>query len=200
MDKNNKQEDLSWKVLHSEYLFRCPWLTVRRDAVELPNGHTIPDYYVLEYPDWVNTIALTDDDQFVMVRQYRHGLRYTGYELCAGVCEKGETPEQAARRELLEETGFGGGTWQSLMDISGNTSTTNNLTHCFLATGVSSRTSTTPKTCAPPCSAGRKFSGCSKADISSNHSWPPRFGNILPPAARCPSKPGTPYPAPLLHP
>lgn len=68
MDKNNKQEDLSWKVLHSEYLFRCPWLTVRRDAVELPNGHTIPDYYVLEYPDWVNTIALTDDDQFVMVR------------------------------------------------------------------------------------------------------------------------------------
>lgn len=136
MDKNNKQEDLSWKVLHSEYLFRCPWLTVRRDAVELPNGHTIPDYYVLEYPDWVNTIALTDDDQFVMVRQYRHGLRYTGYELCAGVCEKGETPEQAARRELLEETGFGGGTWQSLMDISGNTSTTNNLTHCFLATGV----------------------------------------------------------------
>ncbi len=136
MDKNNAQEDLSWKVLRSEYLFRCTWLTVRRDAVELPNGHTIPDYYVLEYPDWVNTIALTDDDQFVMVRQYRHGLRYTGYELCAGVCEKGETPEQAARRELLEETGFGGGTWQSLMDISGNTSTTNNLTHCFLATDV----------------------------------------------------------------
>lgn len=71
-----------------------------------------------------------------MERQYRHGLQWIGYEICAGVCEKGETPLEAAQRELLEETGFGGGVWTPHMTISGNTSTMTNLTHCFVATGV----------------------------------------------------------------
>ena len=71
-----------------------------------------------------------------MERQYRHGLGETCIELCAGVMEEGETPEQAARRELEEETGYVGGTWTQLMTISGNPSTTDNLTHCFIAQGV----------------------------------------------------------------
>ena len=50
--------------------------------------------------------------------------------------EDGETPLEAARRELEEETGYGGGEWKELMLISGNPSTTSNLTHCFLAVGV----------------------------------------------------------------
>ena len=81
-----------WKVLGSEYLFRRPWLTVRRDRVELPNGTVHPEYYVLEYPTWVNVIAITEEGQFVMVRQYRHGLGEVSTELCAGVAEKGEEP------------------------------------------------------------------------------------------------------------
>lgn len=60
----------------------------------------------------------------------------TCYEICAGVCEKGESPLESARRELYEETGFGGGEWQHWMDISANPSTNTNLCHCFLATGV----------------------------------------------------------------
>lgn len=125
-----------WKVLGSEYLFRRPWLTVRRDRVELPNGNVHPEYYVLEYPIWVNVIAITEDGQFVMVRQYRHGLGEVSTELCAGVAEKGEEPIEAARRELMEETGFGGGDWTLNMVISGNTSTTDNLTYSFIARGV----------------------------------------------------------------
>lgn len=125
-----------WKVLESEHLMRRPWLTVRRDKVLLPTGAINPEFYVLEYPDWVNVIAITDDGQFVMERQYRHGLGETCIELCAGVMEEGETPEQAARRELEEETGYVGGTWTQLMTISGNPSTTDNLTHCFIAQGV----------------------------------------------------------------
>ena len=79
-----------------------------------------------------------NDDRkwFVLVRQYRHGIGETRYELCAGVCENNETPLQAAQRELLEETGYGHGRWLPLMNISGNTSTINNLTHCFLALDV----------------------------------------------------------------
>lgn len=134
MDK--KKDEKAWTVLHSEYIFRRPWLTARRDHVKLPTGVEIPEYYVLEYPDWVNTIAITTDGRFVMVRQYRHGLGETRYELCAGVCEEGETPLESARRELLEETGFGGGHWEPWMTISANASTMTNLTHCFLAVGV----------------------------------------------------------------
>ena len=80
--------------------------------------------------------AITDDGKFVMERQYRHGLGKTCYEIAAGVVEQGETPMEAARRELEEGTGYGGGVWTELMVISGNPSTTDNLTHCFLADGV----------------------------------------------------------------
>ena len=125
-----------WKVLESEYLVRRPWLTARRDRLELPDGRIIPEYYVLEYPDWVNVIAITKDGQFVMERQYRHAARKISLELPCGVMEEGETPLEAAQRELLEETGFGGGQWKKLMELSPNPSAMSNTTHCFLAIGV----------------------------------------------------------------
>lgn len=126
-----------WKVLRSEYIAREPWFTVRHECVELPNGSRVPDYYVFEYPDWVNVIAITRDGMFVLIDQYRHGLGRTDYELPAGVCDPTDTsPLEAARRELLEETGFGGGQWQETMVLSANPATQNNLTHCFIATDV----------------------------------------------------------------
>ena len=128
--------DRKWEILSTEYLIRRPWLTARRDHVKLPTGVENPEFYVLEYPDWVNVIAITKEGEFVMIRQYRHGLGETRYELCAGVSEEGEDPVESARRELYEETGYGGGEWQLWMTISANPSTTNNLTHCYLATGV----------------------------------------------------------------
>ena len=67
MEEKNK----AWKTVSSKYLFRRPWLTVRCEDMLLPNGNHIPEYYILEYPDWVNTIAITKDGQFVFVRQYR---------------------------------------------------------------------------------------------------------------------------------
>ena len=129
-------DEKKWEILHSEYLIRRPWLTARRDHIRMPNGVENPEYYVLEYPDWVNVIAITSDGHFLMERQYRHGLQWTGYEICAGVCEAGETPLESAQRELYEETGYGGGTWTPHMLLSANTSTMTNLCHCFIATGV----------------------------------------------------------------
>ena len=130
------EKDIKWETLSSQYLVKRPWLTARRDVVRLPNGVVQDEYYVLEYPDWVNVIAITTDGQMILERQYRHALGETSYEIVAGVMEKGESPEQAARRELMEETGFGGGEWRHLMDISANPSTMTNLCHCFLSTGV----------------------------------------------------------------
>ena len=70
-----------WKTLKSEYLIRRPWLTARRDTVELPGGSVNPEFYVLEYPDWVNVLAITSDDEFVMIRSIdtdlvRHVMNY----------------------------------------------------------------------------------------------------------------------------
>ena len=129
-------DDGRWETISSEYLFRRPWLTVRHDQVRLPDGRINPEFYVLEYPDWVNVIAITEDGRFVMERQFRQGLGKTCFEIPAGVMEKGETALEAARRELMEETGYGEGTWEEIMTVSGNCSTTSNLTHCFVAKGV----------------------------------------------------------------
>ncbi len=130
-------QDRKWKVLESEYLFKRPWLTVKREKVELPNGNINPEYYILEYPDWINVLAITKEQEFVMIRQYRHGIAETHYELCAGVCEKeDDSPLISAKRELYEETGYGNGNWEEFMVIAANPSAQNNLTHCFLATDV----------------------------------------------------------------
>lgn len=133
----NAEDKHKWKILESRHIVsRPPWLSVRHDRVQLPDGRINPEFYVLEYPDWVNVIAITEDGKYVMERQYRHGLGLTGVEICAGVMEPGESPLQAAQRELEEETGYVGGEWRLLMSVSGNASTTNNLTHCFVAIGV----------------------------------------------------------------
>ena len=78
-------------------------MTVRVDEVELPNGHVIPEYYVFEYPDWVNVIAIAEDGRMVLVRQYRHGIGRVSYEITAGVLEPSDaSPLAGALRELLE--------------------------------------------------------------------------------------------------
>ena len=132
-----KPEHHPWKRLSTEYLFREPWLTVRRQRMELPDGRIVPNYYILEYPDWINVIARTADGRFVLVSQYRPGLERTDYELVAGVSEPSDASmEAAARRELKEETGYGGGKWRLLMRIAANPGSQNNWTYCFVAEGV----------------------------------------------------------------
>ena len=133
--KNTINEDKKWKILRTEYLVQRPWLTARRDVAELPDGRINNEYYVLEYPDWVNIIAITKDGKMVLERQYRHALGNTCFELPCGVIEKGETPLEAAKRELLEETGFAGGEWQEWMTLSPNPATSTNLANSFLAVG-----------------------------------------------------------------
>lgn len=124
-------------VLSSSYVSKEPWLTVRKEKIRLPNGVVIPDYYVLEYPDWVNILAITKDHKFLMVRQYRHGSQTTNYELCGGCVDAEDaSPKDAAQRELLEETGYGNGTWHLNLKMSANPSTTNNWTYNFIAEDV----------------------------------------------------------------
>ena len=132
-----KNDPQPWEVIDSEYLFRRPWLTARRDHVRLPNGAENPEYYVLEYPDWVNIIARDKEGQFIMIRQYRHGRGETSFELVAGVIDPTDpNPLAAAQRELYEETGYAGGEWSKLMTISPNAGACTNYSHTYLAVGV----------------------------------------------------------------
>ena len=126
---------MKWKVLESSYLHKESWLTIRKDKCQLPNGNIVPASYVNEYPDWVNAFALTKEGKVIMVKQYRHGITSIETELPGGVIEEGETWQDGAKREALEETGYVFEKLEYLGRISANPSTTNNFTHMFLATG-----------------------------------------------------------------
>jgi 8-oxo-dGTP pyrophosphatase MutT (NUDIX family) len=127
-----------WTVVSSTYLFRKPpWLTLRQDHFRLPTGRDIPEYWIQEFPPWVNVVAVNAADELILVRQYRPGIGEVHYELPAGVVDPEDTDlESAARRELAEETGHGGGTWSRLSALSANPALTTNVTHTFLAEGV----------------------------------------------------------------
>jgi 8-oxo-dGTP pyrophosphatase MutT (NUDIX family) len=126
-----------WQVLKSDYISRQDWFTVRREHLRLPNGSEIAEYWVSEYRPWVNVVAVTEADEVVLIRQYRHGIGEVHFEIPAGTTDAGEVDlESAARRELAEETGYGGGTWSPLITLSANPALQNNLTHTFLAESV----------------------------------------------------------------
>lgn len=141
-----RMHPLDWKLLNSAYVFQDRWVSLRADTCQLPSGRTIAPYYVLEYPSWVTIVALTHDQQVVLVRQYRHGLQQTGLELPSGTVEPSDaSPLVAARRELLEETGYGSEAWVETGRLSPNPATHTNLTYCFLATGVQQIASPQPE-------------------------------------------------------
>ena len=132
-----KLENRKWKVLESKKLLsKGTWMNLRQDKVQLPSGAIVPEWFVLEFPEWINIIAITKDGDFVMEDQYRHALGETHYELPAGVVDECETPLEAAKRELSEETGYGGGEWSLFMITSPNPTNHTNRSYTFLAVGV----------------------------------------------------------------
>jgi len=131
----NNHDNLTWKLLSSTYIHKGPWATLRSDRCEMPGGHIVEDYYVLEYPNWVNAVAVTEDNKILMVNQYRHAAGIVSLEIPGGVIDPGESPEQGLRRELLEETGYQFDDFELLCTIYANPSTANNHTYCYLAKG-----------------------------------------------------------------
>lgn len=101
----------------------------------MPDGRIVEQYYVLEYPNWVNAVAITEDGNLLMVRQYRHAAGIVSLEIPGGVIDGDEKPEDAMRRELLEETGYQFNNMEHLCTVYANPSTANNKTFCYLATG-----------------------------------------------------------------
>jgi len=95
-----------WKTLKTEDVSPSKWLPVERHEVRLPNGKVLNDFYIVGPWRIVFVIGITKDNEIVLVRQYKHGVGNFTIELPAGFIDKHETPQQAAKRELLEETGY----------------------------------------------------------------------------------------------
>ena len=125
-----------WTTLASRRLLERWWMTLRVDRVRLPGGHTLDEFHVAEYPDWACALALTDGGEAVLVEQYRYAVDRVALELPAGVVDPGESPEAAARRELLEETGFEARQWERLGRLAVEPGRHTNWGHLYLARGA----------------------------------------------------------------
>jgi 8-oxo-dGTP pyrophosphatase MutT (NUDIX family) len=124
-----------WEKLSTRYLVKEKWATLRVDTCRLQGGAIKDDYYVLEYPDWVNAVAVTEENKIVLVRQYRHSADIISLEIPGGVVDDGEKPEDAIKRELLEETGYSFKTQELIATVYANPATSNNRTFTYLLTG-----------------------------------------------------------------
>jgi len=123
-----------WSVEQSTITYRDPWLTVRSDRCRVSDGRVIEPFHVLEYPGWINIVALTPEHDVIMVEQYRHGAQKILTELPAGTVEPSDcSPAAAAVRELQEETGYTTGAVYYLGSAYANPANQNNRVWSYLA-------------------------------------------------------------------
>lgn len=126
-----------WIVKASREVIRDPWIKVRADDCLTAEGVEVSPYYVLDYPDWIQVVALDDEDHVILIEQYRHGIQAVSLELPAGgIDPEDPSPLAAGVRELEEETGYVGGEWRYLGRLSPNPATHSNFCHTVLAQGV----------------------------------------------------------------
>lgn len=109
---------------------------VRFDQMKHPTSGTVFDRIVLESVDWVNCVAIDTEGNHVMVRQFRFGAGATTLETPGGMVDPGENSEEAIRRETLEETGYGEGTWRYLGATQPNPAIFDNLCHHWVGVDV----------------------------------------------------------------
>lgn len=125
-----------WKLEKSKYLQKNRWLTLRADKCVTADGVVVDPYYVMEHADWVHIIAIDANNRILVLRQYRHPVESVCLEIPGGEMEEGETPLEAAKRELLEETGCEAESYEYMGSFFPNPARQSNQAHNFLAKGV----------------------------------------------------------------
>jgi 8-oxo-dGTP pyrophosphatase MutT (NUDIX family) len=127
-------EDERWKLISERIVVQDPWLTVYENSYQLPDGAQLEGYHALEERNGVMIVALTEQREVLLVRQYRPGADRLIYELPAGFMEQNETDAlRRAERELREETGYQATEWHALGELHDLPSRMRKTTACFLA-------------------------------------------------------------------
>lgn len=131
-----KDQLKKWQQLRSVELFTSKWMSLRRDECQLPSGRIIDDYFVLEIPDGATVVAVTENKELVLVRQYKHGADQFVLELPAGIVETNEDPAITIARELKEETGYVSDQIEYITTLATKPARMNARTHVFFADNV----------------------------------------------------------------
>jgi 8-oxo-dGTP pyrophosphatase MutT (NUDIX family) len=126
-----------WELVESEQLADYRITRVRRDRRRSPRTGAEHDFIVLQMPEWVNVIAVTRQARIVVIEQYRHGTQEVAIEIPGGVVDPADDePAQAARRELLEETGYTAQEFVCIGKVTANPAIQDNRCHTFVALGA----------------------------------------------------------------
>ena len=124
---------MSWKTIKTEEMFTAPYVTVRKDKVQLPDGAVIDDFYTVRIQDAALIVALTEDNRVLLKTEYRYACECDVIECPAGMVEESEDPRATAERELYEETGYKSDDWTYIGPTWESTSKLTNTMHLYLA-------------------------------------------------------------------
>ena len=137
-DRQSKNRAIKkWAILDSRpVLLAPPWVHVFKEKVRLPNGRIIPDYYRVILPEYAMIVAMTEQGKVLLLRGYRHGLKRVTWSLPAGYVEVDEKPLNAARRELMEETGCTASQWTKIGKFVVDGNRQGSIMHIYFADGA----------------------------------------------------------------
>lgn len=124
-----------WELKASTELLRNRVFAVRKDESLSPENDEKYDFFVVQAPDWINVVAITESEEFLLIRQYRHGIQEITIEIPGGMVDEGEKPLESAKRELLEETGYSSSNWKQIGMVNPNPAIMSNSCYTFLALG-----------------------------------------------------------------
>src|SRR5262245_60957605 len=113
--KSQPDPHAPWEIVDRRAVYACPpWITVELQQIRLPDGRLIDDYHRSLLPDYAVMFVETADGHVVVEKQYKHGVGAVTLTLPAGLMKPEEDPLLAAKRELLEETGYEASEWRCL--------------------------------------------------------------------------------------
>lgn len=142
-----RQEDLVWEEIRTEHIVQDPWIDFRRSAYRFPDGRVFEPFYSYSRKDYVVIVPLDEQGKYLCVRQFRQGIKKVTTEFPAGGIERADGREygkdrdraasedalKAAKRELLEETGYESSQWKHLLTVPSNATLADNYAHIFVA-------------------------------------------------------------------
>ncbi len=128
--------DAGWEVAPGKVVLKTPVVTISSGPVICKRSGREKEFYLFDFPDWVNIIALTPDRKLVLIKQFRYGSSRHELEIPGGMIDEGEHPVEAGCRELLEETGYAGGNARIIGKVCPNPAIQRNSCHTVLVEDV----------------------------------------------------------------